>query len=80
MEKTRPMSQMTLNEEKQELNYMLLDFLCKLEQLDAENIEILNIIPVFSGLKVVYKTSKNRVQKWARTIKYRALADWGLIQ
>lgn len=80
MEKTRPMSQMTLNEEKEELNDMLLDFLCKWERLDAEDIEIIDIIPVFKGLKVVYKTSRNQDQKWARTIKYRALADWGLIR
>lgn len=80
MEKTRPMSQMTLNEEKEELNDMLLDFLSKREQLDVENIEIINVIPVSRGLKVIYKTSKNQVQKWARTIKYRALADWGLIR
>lgn len=80
MEKTRPMSQMTLNEEKEELNDMLLDFLCKWERLDADDIEIINIIPVSRGLKVIYKTSRNQVQRWARTIKYRALADYGLMQ
>ena len=79
MEKTRPMSKKTLNEEKQELNDMLLTFLCKWERLDTDDIEIIDIIPVFKGLKVVYKTSRNQVQKWARTIKYRALADWSLI-
>lgn len=79
MEKTRPMSQMTLNEEKEELNDMLLNFLCKWELLDTDNIEIIDIIPVSRGLKVIYKTSRNQVQKWARTIKYRALADWSLI-
>lgn len=76
MEKTRPMSQKTLNEEKEELNDMLLDFLCKWERLDADGIEIINIIPVSRGLKVIYKTPKSQVQKWARTVRYRELANW----
>ncbi len=76
MEKTRPMSQKTLNEEKQELNDILLNFLCKWERLDTDDIKIIDIIPVSRGLKVIYKTNKSQVQKWARTIKYRDLANW----
>ena len=75
MEKTRPLSQKTLNEEKRELNDLLLHILCKLEQLTVEEIELQSIIPVFKGLKVVYKTSKSNVQRWARTIKYSELAN-----
>ena len=75
MQKTKPMSQKTLNEEKRELNELLLHILCKWEQLTAEEIELHNIIPVFKGLKVVYKTSRSKVQRWARTIKYSELAN-----
>ena len=76
MEKTRPMSQRTLNEEKEELKDILSNFLCKWEHLDAEDIKIIDIIPVSRGLKVIYKTSKSQVQKWARTIKYKDLANF----
>ena len=76
MEKTRPMSQKTLNEERQELKDILSNFLCKWEQLDTNDIEIIDIIPVSRGLKVIYKTPKSQVQKWARTIKYKDLANF----
>lgn len=76
MEKTRPMSFVALTEEKQELNNILLTFLCRWEQLDTDDIEIIDIIPVSRGLKVIYKTTKSQDQKWARTIKYKDLANF----
>lgn len=77
MEKTKPMSLMALHEEKQQLLNVILHIIADLEELTTDKIELLQIIPVLKGLKVVYKTAKVFNQKYARTIKYSELANWG---
>lgn len=69
------MTQRTLTEEKRELNLVLSKIIAKNEQAEANEIVLIDIIPIAKGLKVVYKTSKSAVQRWARTVRYSDLAN-----
>lgn len=69
------MTRNELTEEKRELNLLLSKIIAKHEQAQANEIILIDIIPIAKGLKVIYEIVWDMNKKWSRTIKYSDLAN-----
>ncbi len=69
------MTQRTLTEEKEELKFRLLDTIARLEKIKIYCIDIIDIIPIVKGLKIIYTIGIHNPKKFSRTIKYSDLGN-----
>lgn len=69
------MTQRTLTEEKLELRVKLMGIIAKLERAEANEIALIDIIPIAIGLKVIYEIAWDMNKRWSRIIKYSDLAN-----
>ena len=64
-----------LTEEKRELNLVLSNIIAEREKQSVYIINILDIIPIIRGLKIVYTIGINNPKKFSRVVSYSDLAN-----
>lgn len=64
-----------LIEGKREFQFKLMDIIAKLERAKANEIVIIDIIPIAKGLKVTYAIVWDLNRRWSRVISYSDLAN-----